>query len=138
MFKRMVCFITLIVSDIASLFSALYLAYLIRKEVLIYVYSTFRVIQTPPFESYMINYPYFLGLWIIVLAYEKLYTKRFLWEEEIKHLWEGTSLSFIIAMILTFATRMYPLVSRTVIILAWILSLFTLPLFRFLVKKILI
>ncbi len=49
MFKRMVCFITLIVSDIASLFSALYLAYLIRKEVLIYIYSRFRVIETPPF-----------------------------------------------------------------------------------------
>jgi len=138
MFKRMVCFISLIVSDIASLFSAFYLAYLIRKEVLIYVYSTFRMIETPSFKSYLINYPYFLGLWIIVFAYEKLYTKRFLWEQEIKRLWKGASISFIIIMILTFVTRIYPFVSRTVIILAWTLSFFTLPLFRFLAKKILI
>jgi len=138
MFRKMVCFVSLVISDIASLFSALYLAYLIRKEVLIYVYSSFRMIETPPFKSYLTSYPYFLGLWIMVFAYEKLYTKRFLWEEEIKRLWKGTSLSFIIIMILTFATHIYPFVSRTVIILAWILSLFILLLFRFMAKKILI
>ena len=138
MFRKMACLISLIVSDIASLFSALYLAYLIRKEVLIYVYSGFRVIETPPFKSYLTNYPYFLGLWILVFAYEKLYTKRFLWEEEIKHLWQGASLSFIIIIVLTFVTRIYPSVSRTVIVLAWILSFSILPFFRLMVKKILI
>lgn len=138
MFRKTICIISLIISDIVSLFSALYLAYLIRKEVLIYVYSSFRVIETPPFKGYFVNYPYFLGLWIIVFAYENLYTKRLLWEEEIKCLWKGATLSFLIIMVLTFIAHIYPFVSRTVIIFAWMLSLFFLPVLRFLTKKILI
>lgn len=138
MFRKTICIISLIISDIASLFSALYLAYLIRKEVLIYIYVSFRIIETPPFKSYLTNYPYFLGLWIIVFAYEKLYTKRLLWGEEIKRLWKGATISFLVIMVLTYIAHIYPFVSRTVIIVAWMLSLFILPLFRFLTEKILI
>jgi len=37
---------------------------------------------TFPFQTYLVNYPYFLGLWVIILAYERLYTKRFAIGEE--------------------------------------------------------
>ncbi len=136
MFKRMICLISLIAFDVAALFSALFLAYLIRKEILLYVYPAFRM-WTFPFSTYLVNYPYFLGLWVLILAYERLYTKRFAVGEEIKRLWKGASISFLIIMALTFAARLSMDVSRTVIVLAWALSLCLLPVFRLVVKKIL-
>jgi len=136
MFKKTLCLVSLIIFDIAALFSSLFLAYIIRKEILFYVYPAFRV-TTFPFEAYLVNYPYLLGLWVIILAYERLYTKRFVLAEEIKRLWKGASISFVIIMGLTFATHISLNVSRTVIIFGWALSLFFLPIFRLLVKNIL-
>lgn len=137
MFKKTLCLASLIAFDVGALLSSLFLAYLIRKEVLFYIHPAFRM-WTFPFKTYLINYPYFLGLWIVILAYERLYTKRFILGEEIKRLWKGASSSFLIIMVLTFAARISLNVSRTVIVLSWILSLFLLPLFRLLAKSILI
>jgi len=92
---------------------------------------------TFPFSTYLVNYPYFIGLWVVVLAYERLYTKRFAFGEEVKRLWKGATISFLIVMALTFAARISMDVSRTVIVLSWALSLFLLPAFRLMVKKIL-
>ena len=136
MFKKMLCLFSLIAFDVAALFSALFLAYLIRREFLQYIYPAFRV-PTLPFSTYLVNYPYFLGLWVIILAYERLYTKRFAVGEEVKRLWKGASVSFLIIMVLTFAAHISMNVSRTVIVLAWALSLSLLPAFRLVVKKIL-
>lgn len=136
MFRKTICLLSLIAFDVAALFSSLFLAYLIRKDVLFYIHPAFRM-GTFPFKTYLVNYPYFLGLWVVILAYERLYTKRFALGEEIKRLWKGASLSFLIIMVLTFAARISMNVSRTVIILSWALSFSLLPAFRLVVKKIL-
>jgi len=136
MFRKTIRLISLIIFDVACLFSSLFLAYLIRKDILLYIHPAFRM-TTFPFKTYLINYPYFLGLWVVILAYERLYTKRFALGEEIKRLWKGASLAFLIIMVLTFAARISMNVSRTVIILSWVLSLFLLPAFRLAAKKIL-
>ena len=68
MFKKTLCLLSLIVLDIAALFCSLFLAYLIRKEILVYVYPAFRM-WTFPFSTYLVNYPYFVGLWVVVLAW---------------------------------------------------------------------
>ena len=81
--------ISLIIFDIAALLSSLLLAHLIRKEILLYVYPVFRM-WTFPFSTYLVNHPYFLGLWVRVLVYERLYTKRFAVGEEIKRLWQAS------------------------------------------------
>ena len=136
MFRKTICLVSLIAFDVASLLSSLFLAYLIRKEILFYIHPAFRM-GTFPFSTYLVNYPYFLGLWVVILAYERLYTKRFALGEEIKRLWKGASCSFFIIMVLTFAARISMNVSRTVIILAWALSLCLLPALRLMAKKIL-
>jgi len=136
MFKKTVCLAFLIAFDVAALLSSIFLAYLIRKEILFYIHPVFRV-WTFPFSTYLVNYPYFLGLWVVVLAYERLYTKRFAIGEEVKRLWKGASISFLIIMVLTFAARISMNVSRTVIVLAWALSFFLLPALRIVAKKIL-
>jgi undecaprenyl-phosphate galactose phosphotransferase len=136
MFRKTICSVSLIAFDVGSLLLSFFLAYLIRKEILFYIHPAFRM-WTFPFETYLINYPYFLGLWVVILAYERLYTKRFALGEEIKRLWKGASISFLIIMVLTFAARISMNVSRTVIILSWALSFFLLPTFRLAAKKIL-
>jgi len=136
MFRKTLCLLSLIAFDIAALFSSLFLAYLTRKYVLFYIHPAFRM-WTFPFSTYLVNYPYFIGLWVIILAYERLYSKRFAMGEEIKRLWKGATISFLIIMALTFAARISMDVSRTVIVLSWALSLFLLPVFRLMVKKIL-
>ncbi len=136
MFKKTICLTFLIIFDIAALLSSIFLAYLIRKEILLYIHPAFRM-WTFPFSTYLINYPYFLGMWVLILAYERLYTKRFALGEEIKRLWKGATISFLIIMVLTFAARISMNVSRTVIVLAWALSLFLLVAFRLIAKKIL-
>ncbi len=136
MFRKMLCLFSLIAFDVAALFSALFLAYLMRKYILLYLHPAFRM-PTLPFSTYLVNYPYFVGLWVVALAYERLYTKRFVLGEEIKRLWKGASISFLIVMVLTFATRISVNVSRAVIITAWVLSLFLLPTFRLIAKEIL-
>ena len=136
MFRKTLCLLSLIAFDVAALFSALFLAYLIRKDILLYIHPAFRM-WTFPFSTYLVNYPYFVGLWVVVLAYERLYSKRFAMGEEIKRLWKGATISFLIVMALTFAARISMDVSRTVIILSWALSLCLLPAFRLTAKKIL-
>jgi len=136
MFRKTLCLLSLIIFDVVSLFLSIFLAYLIRKDILFYIHPAFRM-GTFPFKTYLVNYPYFLGLWVVILAYERLYTKRFALGEEIKRLWKGASLSFLIIMVLTFAARISMNVSRTVIILSWALSFFLLPAFRLAAKKIL-
>ncbi len=136
MFKKLLCMAFLIAFDVAALLSSIFLAYLIRKYVLFYIHPVFRV-WTFPFNIYLVNYPYFLGLWVLILAYESLYTKRFVIGEEVKRLWKGASISFLIMMVLTFIAYISINVSRTVIVLGWALSLFFLPAFRLIAKKML-
>jgi len=58
-----------------------------RRYVLFYIHPVFPM-RTFPFKTYPVNYPYFVGLWVVILAYERLYTKRFAIGEEIKRLWK--------------------------------------------------
>jgi len=76
MLKKTLCLIFLIAFDVAALLCSIFLAYLIRKEILFYIHPAFRM-WTFPFSTYLVNYPYFLELWVIILAYERLYSKRF-------------------------------------------------------------
>ncbi len=136
MFRKTLCLFSLIAFDIAALFSALFFAYLMRKYILLYLHPAFRV-PTFPLSDYMVDYLYFTGLWIAALAYEGLYTKRFVFGEEVKRLWKASSVSFLIIVVLTFAAHLSMDVSRTVLILSWGMSLFFLPVLRIVAKKIL-
>jgi undecaprenyl-phosphate galactose phosphotransferase len=76
-------------------------------------------------------------VWIFIFASMKLYTKRYPFFEEVKFLIKGSTLSFCLIMISIFITRQQLLFSRTVVVLAWIISLLLFPLFRYTTKIIL-
>jgi len=75
---------------------------------------------------------------IFVFAFEKLYTKRFSFWEEVKQLLKGVTLSFILLMMIVFISRGYTQFSRAVIVFAWLLSLFIFAFFSFIVKKLIV
>jgi len=136
--KKLVCFIFLIATDIASLLASFLMAYLFRSHVLPQVFSAFK--KPPlPLET-QLNYGFFYGALIVVFvfSFEKLYTRRFSFWDEIKHLYRGLIFSFTLLMILVFISRRYEQFSRAVIIASLLFSLIFFPSFRLLVKKILV
>ena len=76
-------------------------------------------------------------VWVIVFAYEGLYTRRYPFWEEVKALMKSVTTSSFMVMIMIFITQ-EQLISRTVVVLAWFLSLFLFPLSRYITKTVLV
>ena len=134
--KKIISFITLVCSDLTVVFLSFWLAYLIRAEILPLLFAKFRISLGP--LSVFMNYFFMALVWVAVFAYEKLYTKRHSFWEEVKILLKSTTISSFLIMIMIFITRKQIIFSRTVVVLAWLLSLILFPLARFLTKLLLI
>ena len=136
--NKLVHLISLIISDIAALLSSLLIAYFLRSQVLPHISSSFR--QAPLSIEIQLRYGFLYGAIIIIFifALEKLYTKRLTFWEETRHLLKGIILSFAILMMIVFVAKRYAQFSRAVIILTGIISIIIFPLFRLLIKKLLV
>ncbi|MCP2605290.1 undecaprenyl-phosphate galactose phosphotransferase WbaP [Candidatus Aminicenantes bacterium AH-873-B07] len=136
MAKKIVSLGALIFSDFIAIIFSFSLAYLIRREILPLIYYGFQ--QKPvPLGNHLEHFYMFI-IWIIIFTYEKLYTKRYSFWDETRLLLKSTTISFSLIMIAVFITRQYAKFSRTIIILAWLLSFVFLPIFRFIIKTTLI
>jgi undecaprenyl-phosphate galactose phosphotransferase len=135
--KKIITLLILIFSDFIVVFASFLLAYLVRDNILPRLFGKFGIVSLPSF-SYFLKYFYFAGIWIIIFAYEKLYTKRFHFWKEVNVLVKSTTIASSMVMIMIFISRKQLLFSRTVIILALLISLFLFPLSRFLVKNFLV
>jgi Undecaprenyl-phosphate galactose phosphotransferase WbaP len=134
--KRIVAFITLIFSDVITIFICFLLAYLIRIEFLPSLFNRFEetIIFTIP--NYL-NYSYLALVWPVIFFYKNLYTKRFFFWEEVKVLLKGTTLSSALVLILILISKRKIPFSIALVILLWISSLFLFPLFRLFTKNLL-
>jgi FlaA1/EpsC-like NDP-sugar epimerase len=133
--KKFICFAILIISDLTVIVISFVIAHMLRSEILPLLFERFK---TPFFPlSSLLDHFYMSAVWILIFASEKLYTKRYPFFEELKVLSKGSTLSFCLIMISIFITRQQVLFSRTVVVLAWIISLILFPLFRFSTKIIL-
>lgn len=134
--KKAVSLLVLFFSDMFCIFLCFLLAFLIRKEIL----PSF-IIELQERPVYIMGYFrqfYMYLLWAVVFSYEKLYTKRFTIWEETRLLLKSTTVAFAMVMIIVFITAQYLEFSRLVIVLAWLLSIILLPVFRYLTKILLI
>jgi undecaprenyl-phosphate galactose phosphotransferase len=124
-------------SDIAALFVSFLFAYFFRSQVLPLVIH-FK--QSPLSFASQIKNGFLLGVPIVILifGFEKLYTKRLAFWDEIRHLIKGIVISFLLIIIVVFLSRTYTYFSRLVIIISGFLSLWIFPLFRILMKKFLV
>ena len=127
----------MILTDLLTLLSAFLLAHLLRIHVLPHLLPGLSKWPLP--LKTQLRYGFFFGALIIFLVFslEKLYTKRFSFWDEVRHLFRGLFFSFILLMLVVFLSRGYTQFSRVVIISAWVLSLILFPLFRRFAKNML-
>jgi undecaprenyl-phosphate galactose phosphotransferase len=135
--KKFITFIILMVSDILIVLLSFLLAFFARSEILPQFFLKFKEIELAPFSNFL-QYFYMAGVWTIIFAYEKLYTKRFSFWEEVKVLLKSATIASSVIMIIFFISRMQIGFSRTIVVLAWMLSLLLFPLFRYIIKSFLI
>jgi len=131
--KKIISFFALVITDIIVVLLSFYLANLIRGEILVLVFKRYRSIGMFPFSTYL-SHCFMVLVWILVFSHEKLYTKRFPFWEEVKTLIKSATFSSAFIMIAIFLAKAEVNFSRTTVVLAWVLSLFLFPLFRFIVK----
>ncbi|MGQ9673679.1 MAG: undecaprenyl-phosphate galactose phosphotransferase WbaP, partial [Candidatus Aminicenantales bacterium] len=112
------------------------ISFLIRDRLLPVISSSFS--QEPVPLRVQLKYGFLYGTLIIfiVFAFERLYTKRFAYWEEIKHLARGLTLSFVLLMMFVFISREYERYSRAVLLMTWFFSLMVFPVIRINVKKL--
>jgi len=123
-------------TDVASFLAAIAVASILRSQVFIHL-KGFRMEPVPLGEQLRAGGPGAVVLLLIILAFEQLYTRRRTFWEEARALIKGVTLTFILIMTLVFLTRSYTFFSRATIVLAWGLSLFSLPAGRLALKKLL-
>jgi len=137
MIKKFASFFLLIFADFTAMFLSYLIALILRVEIFPLFFSSFT--QRPPnlFNIYLTSEHMFF-VWFFVFIYEGLYTKRHSFWEEVKLLIKGTSIASALIMAAVFLAMRQVYFSRLVIVSAWMISIMLLPLFRFIVKTLLI
>jgi Undecaprenyl-phosphate galactose phosphotransferase WbaP len=135
--KKLVAFFCLILGDLLVIFLSFTLAYIIRGRILVSFRPEFSALPLPSLMFYFSHF-YMAIVWILVFANGKLYTKRYPIWVELKVLVKTSTFSSLVIIIVIFITRREHLFSRTVVILAWLISLVLFPLVRSLFKRLLI
>jgi Undecaprenyl-phosphate galactose phosphotransferase WbaP len=135
--KKVASFIILVLSDLLVIVVSFWVAYLIRRQILPHIFTEFKGRQLFPFSVFLSQY-YLTIIWIIVFAYERLYTKRYLFWQEAKVLLKSATISSTLIILMIFITRQQIKFSRTIVVSAWLISLFLFPLFRYYIKILLV
>jgi undecaprenyl-phosphate galactose phosphotransferase len=132
---RLVRILCLVAIDLCAFYSALFIAWLMRLELM----PSFMA-GLPVFHF---SFMHFVSLWWVPLTftfflfYEKLYDSNLPFWDEARDLVKSVSLSTITLMAIVTLGKMGDIVSRLVLVSLWILSVFFFPLFRLWGKKLL-
>jgi len=127
----------LILSDFVVVLISFSLAYFIRDKILPAIFPRFFAYPLLSFGSF-IRLSFFGGIWLLIFAYQKLYTRRFPFWQEVKVLFKSTTFASLAIMVTIFIARKQIEFSRAIVVMAWMLSLVLFPLIRFIVKLLLI
>jgi undecaprenyl-phosphate galactose phosphotransferase len=119
---------SLLFIDLGALAAAFTLAYMTREYLLPIMYSGFPAEMPQNLSARL----WWLPLVIIgYLAYEGLYTKRHSFWRECGSLIKAVTLSYIISMAIITLAKTGSEVSRTFLVLSWMMTMFLLPAFRY-------
>jgi undecaprenyl-phosphate galactose phosphotransferase len=128
-YRQILAIFILFLSDLVILFFIAFLSVVIRDFLS-------AIIPGLPELSININYGWwFFPIWLAILTYEGAYTRKFTFWDEVKMLWKVALFSTLAILAVFFLSKMGNTVSRTVIILIGLLSLFIFPLLRTTVKR---
>jgi len=124
--------LTVFVFDLGTLFAVFYSALFLRINILPRLYPAFPA--EVPFRSLSAVWWVFL-IWLFFFYYEGLYTRRFAFWDEIRAICHVSILATVGVFTIVSVGKFSEEVSRTVIVLMGLLSLFLLPAERILLKK---
>jgi Undecaprenyl-phosphate galactose phosphotransferase WbaP len=133
--KKYASLLLLVAADILTLALSFSLAFLIRKNLLPLLFPSLSA--RPVFFSVFLDRFYMVIIWIAVFAYEKLYTKRHAVWEETRILIKSSTISSVLIMVAVYIMKGSLLISRVIISIAWLLSIFAFPAVRYLSKRLL-
>ncbi len=137
MLKKVASLAFLVAADLSALVASFLAAYFLRVEVLPYVFPSL-LDRWPVVFDVFVKKSYFLLAWVLVIAYERLYTKRYSHWDETRLLIKSSAIAFGVLTISAFLTRESLYFSRLILALMALLSFVFLPAARFLAKRILV
>ncbi|UCE79310.1 MAG: undecaprenyl-phosphate galactose phosphotransferase WbaP [Nitrospiraceae bacterium] len=132
--KALTEIVTVLLIDIISVLLIFHISVFVRTDILPFIYAGFP--DELPFRN-VLNIWWIFLIWIFFFYYEGLYTERFSFWDEIKSLSKVSFFSSIGIFTIVSLGKLSGEISRTVIILMGVLSLFLLPVIRINVKKFL-
>ena len=135
--RKIISILVLVVVDIVSLVLAFHLAYIIRVDIIQELFN----VSNPwffPIEHFYRMY-YLLLVFLLIFSYEKLYSyhRRYNFSEELVFIARGLFISVVVIALLVYLSRAYEFFTRTIPILMMFIAMVIVPLFRFIVKKLL-
>lgn len=133
--REFACVTGLVAIDLLALSAAFTLAFFSRKILNLFFAGLIHLDHS--------LYFYFRFWWIplifvITIAYEKLYTKRLSFWDETRGMIKAVTVSIVIVLAIVSLGKLSNIISRLVILFLWFYSLLLFPLFRLLGKKILL
>ncbi|HIE12568.1 MAG TPA: undecaprenyl-phosphate galactose phosphotransferase WbaP [Desulfotomaculum sp.] len=123
---------SLVLVDTAALAVSIGLALLLRVHVLPVLWPVF-----PPALPENLNIWWLPAVGVLCLGASGLYTKRLSFWRECEYLVKAVTFAFLITLAVVSLAKISHEVSRTVIVLAWLISLATVPLCRWAGKSLL-
>lgn len=133
--KKTISFLVILLADLLSLVLSFYISYLLRIKII----PSLITVTNPwffPLEHFYGMY-YLLSVFIMIFFYEKLYTRRYTFFEELVYITRGLIISIAFIALFVYLSRSFESFSRTIPVLMVPTGMVIIPLMRFLVKKVL-
>jgi len=125
----------ILLSDFISVSLSFSLAYSFREIFFPSLFDRFGIKHLHNFSFYFPLLVQILILWLIVGLITGLYKRNTFWND-VKTIWESSFFVTILAFTFSFVAKKEILISRVLLILTFLFSLFLVPLFRAIFKKI--
>ncbi len=127
--------LVLLLIDYLVVFALYSLALLIRIKIL----PAFHILYQDRLpEKFSTFFFIFLFIYIVIFLFEGIYTKRIPFWREYERIIKGSSLAILIIFSIVSIGKFSPDVSRTVLLLGYILIIIFLPLFKLLIKPLIL
>ncbi len=134
--SRLAAIIILALTDIASISTAMVLAYIIRVRILSPISQALFIPYMPPSLKYRLSWVLVIGF--LCLAYEGLYKRRLPFWRETRQVIKAITLAFLLMFAVLFLGKISDEVSRTVLMLGYLASVVLVPLGRLISRKFLV
>jgi undecaprenyl-phosphate galactose phosphotransferase len=131
---KMLSVLSLLAVDISALAICIWLGYQIRSNVLPAFLSVFPSASPPQLED---KIWWIFAIVILCIAYEGLYAKRLSFWQEARRILSANTLAFMLIFAIVSLAKMGDEISRTVLVICYLLSVFVLPFCRYIGKYIL-